>query len=230
LDVPVVSKEAAEKYLGGLEGRRVSIQGFGNVGQWHAYFISKMGAKVVAISDTSGTVYDPEGIDVELAMKVKNATGKVINYPRGEKISDPQAALYVDADILGPDAMERQITLENVGKVKAKIVVEGANGPTTPEAELKLTERNVIVVPDFLANAGGVVMSYLEWVENLQWYIWDEEETRKRLEDIMRRNFLRTYKKFEELRNTGKVKTMRDAALVLALERIYEAMKVRGWL
>jgi glutamate dehydrogenase/leucine dehydrogenase len=163
-------------------------------------------------------------------MKVKNTTGKVINYPRGEKISDPQAALYVDADILGPDAIERQITLENVGKVKAKIVVEGANGPTTPEAELKLTERNVIVVPDFLANAGGVVMSYLEWVENLQWYIWDEEETRKRLEDIMRRNFLRTYKKFEELRSTGKVKTMRDAALVLALERIYEAMKVRGWL
>jgi len=226
----VISKEAAEKYLGGLEGRRVSIQGFGNTGQWHAYFISKMGAKVVAISDTSGTVYDPEGIDVELAMKVKNTTGKVINYPRGEKISDPQAALYVDADILGPDAMERQITLENVGKVKAKIVVEGANGPTTPEAELKLTERNVIVVPDFLANAGGVVMSYLEWVENLQWYIWDEEETKKKLEDIMRKNFLRTYKKFEELRSTGKVKTMRDAALVLALERIYEAMKVRGWL
>jgi len=226
----VMSREAAEKYLGGIEGKRVAIQGFGNTGQWHAYWLQKMGAKIVAISDTSGTVYDPEGIDVELAMKVKRETGKVINYPKGEKIPDPKAALYVDADILGPDAMENQITLENVDKIKAKIIVEGANGPTTPEAELKLYERGVIVVPDFLANAGGVVMSYLEWVENLQWYFWDEEETRAKLEKIMRNNFLRVYEKYERMKSENPKITMRDAALVLSLERIYQAMKVRGWL
>ncbi len=227
----VISKEIAERVLlGGIEGKKVSIQGFGNTGQWHAYFLFKMGAKVVAISDTSGTVYDPEGLDIELAMKVKNTTGKVVNYPKGEKISDPQAALYVDADILGPDAMERQITLENVGKIRAKIVVEGANGPTTPEAELELSRRGVIVIPDFLANAGGVIMSYLEWVENLQWYIWDEDETRAKLEKIIRNNLSKTYKKFEELQSSGKAFTMRDAALVLSLQRIYEAMRARGWL
>ena len=225
----VVTKEAAEKYLGGLEGKRVAVQGFGNVGRWHAYWLSKMGAKLVAISDSSGTVYDPNGIDVETAMNVKNRTGKVINYPKGEKIADPKASLYVDAEIVAPDAMENQITIENVDKVKAKLIVEGANGPTTPEAEAKLAERGAIVVPDFLANAGGVVMSYLEWVENLQWYIWDEEETRARLERIMKNNFLRVYKKYEDMRSERKV-TMRDAALVLSLERLYEAMKTRGWL
>ncbi|MEM1983056.1 MAG: Glu/Leu/Phe/Val dehydrogenase [Sulfolobales archaeon] len=226
----VVSKEMANKLLGGVEGKKVSIQGFGNTGQWHAYFLSKMGAKVVALSDTSGTLYDPQGIDVELAMKVKNTTGKVINYPKGEKIPDPQASLYVDADILGPDAMENQIVLENVSKVKAKIIVEGANGPTTPAAELELYKKGSIVVPDFLANAGGVIMSYLEWVENLQWYIWDEDETRAKLEKIMKSNLDKTYKKFEELQSSGKAFTMRDAALVLSLDRIYQAMKVRGWL
>ena len=225
----VVTKEAAEKYLGGLEGKRVAIQGFGNVGRWHAYWLSKMGAKLVAISDSSGTVYDPNGIDVETAMNVKNRTGKVINYPKGAKIADPKASLYVDAEIVAPDAMENQITIENVDKVKAKLIVEGANGPTTPEAEAKLAERGAIVVPDFLANAGGVVMSYLEWVENLQWYIWGEEETRARLERIMKNNFLRVYKKYEDMKSERKV-TMRDAALVLSLERLYEAMKTRGWL
>jgi len=226
----VMSREAAEKYLGGIEGKRVAIQGFGNTGQWHAYWLAKMGAKIVAISDTSGTLYDPEGIDIELAMKVKRETRKVINYPKGEKIPDPKAALYVDADILGPDALENQITMENVNKIKAKIIVEGANGPTTPDAERELARRGVIVVPDFLANAGGVVMSYLEWVENLQWYFWSEEETRARLENIMKNNFLRVYKKFEDMKTEKKDIVMRDAALVLSLERLYEAMKYRGWL
>ena len=226
----VAAREAAEIYLGGIEGKTVAIQGFGNTGQWHAYWLSKMGAKVVAISDTSGTVYDPNGIDVELAMKIKNETGKVINYPKGEKIPDPKAALYVEADILGPDAMEDQITIENVDKVKAKIIVEGANGPTTPEAEKKLYERGAIVVPDFLANAGGVIMSYLEWVENIQWFYWSEEETRARLENIMKNNFHRVNKKFQEMKSEKPDITMRDAALVLSLERIYKAMKLRGWL
>jgi glutamate dehydrogenase/leucine dehydrogenase len=136
----------------------------------------------------------------------------------------------VDADVIAPDAVENQITLENVGKVKAKLVVEGANGPTTPEAELELAKRGVVVVPDFLANAGGVVMSYLEWVQNLQWYWWSEEETRAKLERIMRDNFERVWAKFEEMRRSSREVVMRDAALVIALQRIYDAMKARGWL
>jgi len=226
----VISREAAEKYLGGFRGCSLAIQGFGNTGQWHAYWAAKLGAKVVAVSDTSGAVYDPEGIDVERAIEVKRKTGKVTNYPEGEKLRDPQAPLYVDADIVAPDAIENQITVENVDKVKAKIIVEGANGPTTPEAEKKLYERGVVVIPDILANAGGVVMSYLEWVENLQWYSWGEEETRARLERIMMNNFQRVYERYEELRSRRSDVTFRDAALVISLQRLYEAMKVRGWL
>jgi glutamate dehydrogenase/leucine dehydrogenase len=226
----VMTREAAERILGNFKGLALAVQGFGNTGQWHAYWASKMGFKVVAISDLSGTVYDPNGIDIEKAMKVKSETGKVVDYPGGEKLSDPKAALYVDADVVAPDAVENQITLENVGKVKAKLVVEGANGPTTPEAELELAKRGAVVVPDFLANAGGVVMSYLEWVQNLQWYWWSEEETRAKLERIMRDNFERVWAKFEEMRRGSREVVMRDAALVIALQRIYDAMKARGWL
>lgn len=230
----VAAKAATEKWLGGLEGKTVSIHGFGNVAQYAAYWASKYGAKVVAVSDTSGTVYDPQGLDVELAMKVKNDTGKVVNYPKGEKFSDPDASLYVDADILIPSAIENVITHENAGKVKAKLIVEGANGPTTPEAEKILYERRdfIAVVPDILANAGGVIMSYLEWVENLQWYFWDEEETRNRLAAIMEKNFKRTAERWEKLKEERKDRkvTMRDAAFVLAVERVYKAMKLRGWL
>ena len=226
----VMTREAAKRILGNFKGLALAVQGFGNTGQWHAYWASKMGFKVVAISDLSGTVYDPDGIDIEKAMKVKSETGKVVDYPDGKKLSDPKAALYVDADVIAPDAVENQITLENVGKVKAKLVVEGANGPTTPEAELELAKRGVVVVPDFLANAGGVVMSYLEWVQNLQWYWWSEEETRAKLERIMRDNFEKVWAKFEEMRRSSREVVMRDAALVIALQRIYDAMNARGWL
>ncbi len=230
----VVAKEAAEKWLGGFEGRTIAIHGFGNAGQWAAYWATKWGAKVVAISDTSGAVYDPEGIDVELAMKVKNETRKVINYPKGQKINDPMAPLFVEADILMPSAIENVITAENVDKVKAKLIVEPANGPTTPEAEKKLYQRKdfIAAVPDILANAGGVVMSYLEWVEDLQYYFWDEEETREKLAKIMKNNFHKTADRWEKLKSQypDKLVTMRDAAFVLAVERVYNAMKLRGWI
>jgi len=226
----VATREAAERVFGGSKGLTLAVQGFGNTGQWHAYWASKMGFKVVAISDTSGTVYDPNGIDVEKAIKVKNETGKVVNYPSGEKLDDPKSALYVDVDVVAPDALENQITLENHRLIKAKLVVEGANGPTTPEAELELFKRGVTVVPDILANAGGVVVSYLEWVQNLQWYWWSEEETRAKLERIMRENFERVWTKFEELKRNKPEATMRDAALLIALQRIQDAVRARGWL
>jgi len=234
LGVVVTAKAAAERWMGGFEGKSVAVHGFGNVGQYSAYFASKLGAKVVAVSDTSGTVYDPNGLDVELAMKVKNETGKVINYPKGGKVPDPNASLYVDADILVPAAIENTITRENVGKVRARLIVEGANGPTTPDAEKVLYSRGdfIAVIPDILANAGGVIMSYLEWVENLQWWFWDEEETRERLTSLMIKNFRRVADRWDKLRaeGRGQLVTMRDASLVLAVERIYTAMKLRGWL
>ena len=216
-----------EFYNSGLNGARVAVHGFGNTGQWAAYWASKMGARVVAVADTSGTVYDPDGIDVAKAMDVKNKTGKVVNYPGGRKLGS-EDALYVDADILIPAAIENTIRADNVAKVKAKLIVEGANGPTTPEAEEYLTKKGAIIAPDILANAGGVIMSYLEWVENLQWMTWSEEETRARLEGIMRNNAKRVIDKYVSLKAKG-VST-RDAAIITAVERIEKAMRARGWI
>ncbi|MEM0376310.1 MAG: Glu/Leu/Phe/Val dehydrogenase [Thermofilum sp.] len=230
----VAAKAAADLWMGGFEGKVVSIHGFGNAGQYAALWSKRLGAKVVAVSDTSGTVYDPNGLDVELAIKVKNETGKVINYPKGQRIQDPDASLYVEADILIPAAIENTITEENAAKVKARLIAEAANGPTTPGAEKILYSRKdfIAVVPDILANAGGVIMSYLEWVENLQWWFWDEEETRQRLASIMERNFRKTAERWERLKSehSNRLVTMKDAAFVLAVERVYTAMKLRGWL
>ena len=225
----ICAREAANEYIGGLEGKRVAVQGFGNVGSWAAYWCAKDGAKVVSISDSSGTIYDPDGIDIEKAMKIKKETRKVTNYPGVEVIKDSKAPLYADVDIQIPSALQGQITKENVHKVKGKIMIEGANGPTTPDAEEYLTKNGVLVVPDFLANAGGVVMSYLEWVENLQWYTWDEEETRKKLENMMEKSFHKVNKRYLDMK-AEKEASMRDAALVTTLERLYKVMKLRGWL
>lgn len=226
----VCAREIAKEIFGGLKGLRISVQGFGNVGMYAAYYCAKDGAKIVAASDSSGTVYDPEGLNIDKLMKIKNETGKVINYEGAKIIEDTKAPLYVDADIQIPCALENQITMENVKKVTGKAIVEGANGPTTPEAEEYLTKKGVIVVPDFLANAGGVIMSYLEWVENLQWYIWGEEETKEKLEKIMVSNFHRVYNKYKELKDKKPNISMRDVAMIVALERIYNTMKIRGWL
>ncbi|MFP3298785.1 MAG: Glu/Leu/Phe/Val dehydrogenase [Thermocladium sp.] len=225
--VAIMAREAwRELGKGDLSGARVSIHGFGNTGQWAAYWSNKMGAKVVAVADTSGTVHDPNGLDVERLIEVKNKTGKVIMYEGGRKLQ-PQDALVIDADILMPSAMENAITEHNAGNIKAKLIVEGANGPTTPEAEAMLPKRGVTIVPDILANAGGVIMSYLEWVENLQWFIWNEDETRMRLEGILVNNFKRTMNKFTAL---GSNATMRDAAVITAVERVRDAMQARGWI
>lgn len=226
----VITRLAAEEFLGTSKGLTLAIQGFGNVGAWHAYWASKMGFKIIAVSDSKGTVYDPNGIDVEKAIKIDRETGTVYNYPSGEHIKDPREALYVEADIIAPDAIENQLTAENAHLVKAKLVIEGANGPTTPEAERILTERGVIVVPDVLANAGGVIVSYFEWVQNLQRWSWGEEETRSRLAKLMETNFKNVLSHWEKLRAQQRSSLLRDAAVVAALQRLYEAMKLRGWI
>jgi len=227
--VAVAAREVAKRLWGGIEGKTAAIHGAGNTGAWAAYWLEKMGVKVVAISDTKGTVINKAGIPGEqilgIYMGKKNGNSTVLAL-EGEKIPNPYASLYQDVDILVPAAIENVVREDNVDGVRARLVVEGANGPTTPGAERRLYERGVVVVPDILANAGGVIMSYLEWVENLQWLSWDEEETRRRLEAIMSNNVARVYARWEKEKSW----TMRDAAVVTALERIYNAMKTRGWI
>ncbi len=230
--VAVTAVYAAKALWGSAEGKTAAVQGFGNVGRWTAYWLEKMGIRVVAISDINGTVYKKGGLTTaELVEKNRNAKGpdllaQIAKYNDAPIVQDPSAVFGVDADILVPAALENAITEDNVGSVRARLVVEGANGPTTPEAEKVLYERGAVVVPDVLANAGGVVMSYLEWVENLQWFMWDEEETRARLERIMAENFRRVHQRWVQEKGW----TMRDAAYVIAVERIYKAMKARGWI
>ncbi|MEM4673352.1 MAG: Glu/Leu/Phe/Val dehydrogenase, partial [Pyrobaculum sp.] len=230
LGVAIAAREIAKTLWNTIEGKTVAVQGMGNVGRWSAYWAAKMGARVVAVSDINGVAYKKEGLNVDLIYDNRNQSGTslielFIAKDGASHIKNPDALLSLEVDILIPAAIENVIREDNVGLVKARLIVEGANGPTTPGAERILYERGVVVVPDILANAGGVVMSYLEWVENLQWYIWDEEETRKKLEQIMSRNVKNVYEKA-----TREKWTMRDAAIVTALDRIYKAMKVRGWL
>ncbi|CCC81738.1 Glu/Leu/Phe/Val family dehydrogenase [Thermoproteus tenax] len=225
LGVAIAAREMAKAIWGGIEGRTVAVQGTGNVGAWAVYWLEEMGAKVVAVSASKGGVFNKAGIPANEVLKVYRREKALRDLP-GEFSPDPNMPLYADVDILVPAAIENVITEENVGRVKAKVIVEGANGPTTPEAEAELYRRGAVVVPDILANAGGVVMSYLEWVENLSWTFWDEEETRRRLERIMTENFRRVYNRWIQEKGW----TMRDAALVIAVERVYKAMKARGWI
>jgi glutamate dehydrogenase (NAD(P)+) len=215
-------REAAKKQDRSLSGLRVVVQGFGNVGSYLARFVSEDGAIVVGLSDSSGGVYNPNGIDVANALAHKQETGRLDGLNDTESITNEEL-LLLDCDVLAPCALEQVITTENADKVKAMIVVEGANGPTTPSADEILEDRNVLVLPDVLANAGGVVVSYFEWVQGLQEYFWKEEEVNKRLNEITSRAFHETWATYES-RST----TMRMAAYGLAVQRVSEATMTRG--
>ena len=233
--VAVVAREIANRFLGGLEGLRVAIHGFGNVGSNAARFLSKFGAKIVAVSDLPGTLYNPNGLDVEKMIQLVQRAGGVkglmeYSEPGTSKTASTEDALYADVDILVPASIENVININNAHKVKAKIIVEGANGPTTADAEKILYEKGTIIIPDILANAGGVIVSYLEWVENLQWFWWGEEETLKRLENIMINNVKRLLASYDKYSSSRGVKTYRETAFILAVERLYRAMKLRGWI
>ncbi|MEM5820657.1 MAG: Glu/Leu/Phe/Val dehydrogenase [Candidatus Aenigmatarchaeota archaeon] len=224
--VAFISKLIGEKILDGIENKRISIQGFGNVGKWSAYWLEKFGAKIVAISDSSGTIYNENGLNIEEVEKIKMKTNKVIEYKDCKKIEDPNYSLYVDCDILIPAAIENVITLNNFNKIKAKIIVEAANNPTQYEAEKELLNKEVYIVPDILANSGGVIASYLEWIQNLNWYFWDEEKNKKELEKIMKNSFEKVFNKFEK----ESLRSLRDAAISLSLERLYKVAKIRGYI
>ncbi|NLP17737.1 MAG: Glu/Leu/Phe/Val dehydrogenase [Firmicutes bacterium] len=206
---------------------RVAIQGFGNVGKSAALHIYELGSKVVAISDISGTIYNNDGLDVkDLAEYAEENPENLKDYP-GEKefFPDTKYALEVDADVVFPCALENQITEENVPRFKAKYVIEGANGPTTPGGDKALAERGIKLVPDVLANTGGVTVSYFEWVQNLQNYYWSEEEVSEKLEVNMTQAFHDVYNMHVE-RDVD----MRTAAYMVAIDKIAQAMKAKGWI
>jgi glutamate dehydrogenase (NAD(P)+) len=216
-------ESALEKRGGSMQGLRIAVQGFGNVGAYFAKFIAEQGATVVAISDSSGGIYNPNGIDIAAAFAHKRGGGGSISELKGgERISNDEL-IALDCDVFAPCALEQVVTEENAVQVKAKIVVEGANGPLTPAADEILESNGVLILPDVLANAGGVVVSYFEWVQGLQEYFWKEDEVNKRLNSIITRAFDETWATYEERKTT-----MRMAAYGLAVQRVAEATVTRG--
>jgi glutamate dehydrogenase (NAD(P)+) len=215
-------REAIRKRNLQWDGLRVVVQGFGNVGLYLAKFAHGEGAKVIAISDSQSGVYNPNGIDIEAAIAHKQETGALAGLRGTEPISNEEL-LLLECDVLAPCALEQVITSDNAEKVKASIICEGANGPITPSADEILFEKGVLTLPDILANAGGVVVSYFEWVQGLQEYFWKENEVNARLNDICTRAFNETWAVHE-----SRGVNMRNAAYGVAVQRVAEATTTRG--
>jgi glutamate dehydrogenase (NAD(P)+) len=220
--VMITTREAA-KHLGfDIKGATVAVQGFGNVGSVSADLLSKIGAKVIAVTDWKGGVYNPKGLDIAQMLDYAKQHKTIEGYGGGEPIDNTEI-FKLDVDVLVPAALENQITMKNAGDIKAKVIAEGANGPTTPDAHKSLHERGVFVIPDILANAGGVTTSYFEWVQDRHGYFWTEEEVNSRLEAKM-------VEAFEDVLQTSlKYKTdMRTAAYIVAINRVATVTRMRG--
>jgi glutamate dehydrogenase (NAD(P)+) len=217
-----VTRRAAKKIGLNLKGARVSIQGFGNAGSIAARLFHNEGCKVVAVSDTRGGIYNEAGLDPAQVLRHKQERGSVVDFPHARNIG-VQEVLEVPCDILIPAATEGVITAQNADRVQALIVSEAANGPTTPEADVILHRKSSMVIPDILANAGGVTVSYFEWVQDLQSFFWDVDEITKKLEVIMNRAFDAVAAE-ADLYNCD----MRLAANMLAISRVAEATQIRG--
>ena len=199
-----------------------AIQGFGNAGSISAQLLSRQGAKVVAVSDSRGGLFNSKGLDMAAVAEHKDKTGSVVGYREAEAISSA-AVLEVNCDILVPAALENQITVANAARIRAKIIAEAANGPTTPAADAILYDKGILVIPDILANAGGVTVSYFEWVQDLQELFWDEDEVNGKLEKIMLRSF-------RDVHSTAQKYgvDMRTGAYILAIDRVAQATQWRG--
>jgi glutamate dehydrogenase (NAD(P)+) len=218
----VVTEEACKVKKMSLRGASVAIQGFGNAGSLVAKLFTEKKARVVAISDSRGGVFNSRGIDPLKAMRYKERAQTVVGMPGTSRISNDDL-LTMKCDVLVPAALENVITLNNAEQIKAKIVSEAANGPTTPHADEVLTRRGIMVLPDILANAGGVTASYFEWVQDLQSFFWPMEEVNAKLELVMRRAFLEVHESARKHRTH-----MRTGAYVLAVGRVADATLVRG--
>jgi glutamate dehydrogenase (NAD(P)+) len=215
-------RETLQKLDRTFDGLTSVVQGFGNVGSYLAVFLHEEGAKVVGISDSAVALYNEKGIDIPAAFAWKRERGTLRGFTGAEEI-DAAALLELECDLLAPCALEQVITAENAHRIKASIVCEGANGPVTPEADEILEARGVLVLPDILANAGGVVVSYFEWVQGLQQYFWSEQEVNSRLDEIITRAFEETWQLHME-----RELPMRLAAYGLAVQRVANATTIRG--
>ena len=213
---------ALEKQGRSMEGLRIAVQGFGNVGSFFAKFVAELGASVVAISDSSGGLYNANGIDIAAAFAHKRDGGALTELKGGDRITNDEL-ITVDCDVLAPCALEQVVSETNADAVRARMIVEGANGPLTPAADDILEANGALILPDVLANAGGVVVSYFEWVQGLQEYFWKEDEVNARLNEIVKRAFEETWSTRAE-RSTS----MRLAAYGLAVQRVAEATVTRG--
>jgi len=220
--VTICINEAAKKKGLKLENARVVVQGFGNAGSFLAKFLHDAGAKVIGISDAYGALHDPDGLDIDYLLDRRDSFGTVTKL-FNHTITN-QELLELDCDILVPAAVQNQITAENAHHIKASIVVEAANGPTTIEATKILTEQDVLLVPDVMASSGGITVSYFEWVQNNQAYYWTEEEVNEKLEAAMVKSFNMIY----EIAQTRRV-DMRLAAYMVGVRKMAEASRFRGW-
>ena len=221
--VALIAKLAAEKIGLDIADAKVALQGFGNVGSYTAKYIAELGAKIVAVADHTTGLYNSNGFDID-ALSEYVRTHKVIKGFPAEKEFPREEIITWDADILLPCALENVITPENAGSVKAKIVCEGANGPTTTEADQILNKNGVLVVPDILANSGGVTVSYFEWIQNLNGYSWTFDEVQDKQKAMMTKAFEEIW----ELKEAHQV-DMRTAAYMISIQRVANAMKLSGW-
>jgi len=220
--VMIVTRESAKHVGLSLKGATVAIQGFGNVGSISAELLAEQGAKIVAVTDWKGGVYNPKGLDIAKLLAHVHQNKTVDGFPNAEPLAQ-ERLFTLDVDILIPAALENQITMDNAPEIKAKIVIEGANGPTTPDAHRHLHERGVFVVPDILANSSGVTTSYFEWVQDRYGYFWTEKEVNERLEAKMCESFnavLQTSLKYKV--------DMRTAAYIVAIGRVATVTRMRG--
>ena len=220
--VMIVIREAAKNLKLEIKGATVAVQGFGNVGSVSADLLSKIGAKIVAVTDWKGGVYNKSGLDITKMLDYARQHRSIDGFPGGEHL-DNASLFELPVDVLIPAALENQITMENAPKIRARIIAEGANGPTTPDAHKHLHDRGVFVIPDILANAGGVTTSYFEWVQDRHGYFWEEAEVNKRLENKM-------VEAFEDVLSTSqRYKTdLRTAAYIVAISRVATVTKMRG--
>ncbi|HEY1997713.1 Glu/Leu/Phe/Val dehydrogenase [Paraburkholderia sp.] len=218
----VVGTEAARRIGFDIEGARIAVQGFGNVGGIAARLFQEAGARVVAVQDHTGTLYKSTGIDAVALLDYVAKHGGVGGFPEADTIANDDF-WAVESDILIPAALENQITEKNAGKIKTKIVVEGANGPTTTAADDILHDKGILVIPDVVANAGGVTVSYFEWVQDFSSFFWTEDEINQRLERVMREAFAAVW----QVSSEQKV-SVRTAAFIVACKRILEARELRG--
>ncbi len=217
-----VAEEAANAAGFSFDGATLVVQGFGNVGGATAAIAQDHGAKVLAVSDVNGGIYNPNGLDISALATHAAASGSVVGFAGGDYVTN-EDLLELPCDILVPAAMESQITRENAGDIRARMIVEAANGPTTPDADEILDDRGIIVVPDILANAGGVTVSYFEWVQAMQWFPWTLDEVNARLKTIMQESLAKV-----QAQSRARGVDLRTGAMCVAVDRVAEFTRLRG--